>query len=155
MKQRVKQRATVVCQLGTRILLVSKEGSRWSLPGGKAAIGENLQRAASRELMEETGLSALNMRYLFDFSGVRTCHHVFVAHLGDDRTPVPNNEIAHCRWVKVTDVVHYATSTCTRGIVEILSLSALREPQSASRYQQSQAFVRNLRAVYPDSIFCG
>jgi 8-oxo-dGTP diphosphatase len=151
----VKQRATVVCQLGARILLVSKEGSRWSLPGGKAAVGENLQTAALRELAEETSLRALRIRYLFDFTGVRTCHHVFVAHVEEDQTPVPSNEITRCRWVKVTDVAHYATSTCTRGIVDILSLSALRAPQTVSRYQQTQAFVRNLTAAHVDSIFCG
>jgi 8-oxo-dGTP diphosphatase len=151
----VKQRATVVCRLGARILLVSKEGSRWSLPGGKASSGESFQGAASRELMEETGLLALNLRYLFDFAGARTCHHVFVAHIDGEQTPVPNNEITRCRWVKVTDVAQYATSTCTRGIVEILSLSAPRQSRTASRNQQKQAFVRNLQATHPDSIFCG
>jgi 8-oxo-dGTP diphosphatase len=135
--------------------MVSRDGLRWSLPGGKAAIGESLQEAASRELMEETGLRALDMRYLFDFAGARTCHHVFVAEIEDDQTPMPGNEITRCRWVKVTDVASYATSTCTRGIVEILSLSALRKPRTASRYQRTEAFVRNLRTAYIDSIFCG
>jgi 8-oxo-dGTP diphosphatase len=154
-EETMKQRSTVVCQRDTRILMVSKDGSRWSLPGGKVANGESFQQAASRELQEETGLHALNMRYLFDFSGARTCHHVFVADIDDSQTPVPGNEIRRCRWVKVADVALYETSTCTRGIVEILSLSAFDKPQTTSRYQQTQAFVRNLRAAYTHSIFCG
>ncbi|RKT26406.1 8-oxo-dGTP diphosphatase [Paraburkholderia sp. RAU2J] len=151
----MKQRATVVCQLGTRILLVGKEGSRWSLPGGKASAGEGLHEAAIRELKEETGLNAACMRYLFNFTGVRTRHHIFSAQIEDRQTPVPGNEISRCRWVKVTDVAHYETSTCTQGIIEILSMGALRPAQAASRYQRRQAFVLNLRAAYPDSIFCG
>jgi 8-oxo-dGTP diphosphatase len=151
----LKQRATVVCQLGTRILLVGRQGPRLSLPGGKASAGEGLHEAALRELKEETGLLAACGRYLFNFTGVRTCHHVFAVQIEDGQTPVPDNEITRCRWVKVADVANYETSTCTRGIIEILSLSALRQPQTSSRYQQTQAFVRNLRAAYPDSIFCG
>jgi 8-oxo-dGTP diphosphatase len=151
----VKQRATVVCQLGTRILLVSRDGTRWSLPGGKASNGEALQEAASRELVEETRLHAKRMRYLFDFTGVRTCHHVFAAQFDSGQVPVPSNEITRCQWVKVTDVRHYPTSTCTQGIVDILALGTHRYAEAPNRYQQMEAFVRNLKVSYPDSMFCG
>jgi 8-oxo-dGTP diphosphatase len=150
----VKQRATVVCQRGPRILLVGKESARWSLPGGKADAREGLLEAALRELAEETGLRALRMRYLFNFTGVRTQHHVFAAQIDDEQTPVPGNEIARCRWVKVTDVSQYETSTCTQGIVELLSHSTLHAPFTSSRYQRAQTFIRNFCAPYSDSIFC-
>lgn len=119
----MKQRATVVCQRGTRILLVAKETSRWSLPGGKPLPGEDWQAAALRELTEETGLRALHTGYLFDFTGVRTCHHVFAAQLADEQLPVPGNEITRCRWVKSTDIAHLTTSISTRAIVEILAMN--------------------------------
>jgi 8-oxo-dGTP diphosphatase len=135
-------------------LLVGKESSRWSLPGGKADAREGLLEAALRELAEETGLRALRMRYLFNFTGMRTRHHVFAAHIDDGQTAVPCNEIARCRWVKVTDVSRYETSTCTQGIVELLSHSTLHAPFTSSRYQQAQTFIRNLCAPDPDSIFC-
>jgi 8-oxo-dGTP diphosphatase len=120
----LKQRATVVCQLGTQILLVSREGSRWSLPGGRPKIGESIYEAAVRELMEETRLCAVSMRYLFAFTGARTCHHVFAAEITAGLSPEPDNEIMHCNWVKFAEVANLTTSVSTRGIIDILALPA-------------------------------
>ncbi|MFB9122037.1 NUDIX domain-containing protein [Paraburkholderia dipogonis] len=124
MRDTVKQRATVVCQLGRRILLVSREGTRWSLPGGKPEAGEDLRETALRELMEETRLQATDMRYLFGFTGIHTCHHVFVATLADGDEPMPSNEITRCTWAKVTEVGALPVSTSTKGIVEVLTMAS-------------------------------
>lgn len=72
----MKQRATVVCQQGTRVLLVGRERGRWSLPGGKPESNETLEEAAVRELFEETLLRTAAIRYMFEFAGMRTRHHV-------------------------------------------------------------------------------
>ncbi|RKR45679.1 NUDIX domain-containing protein [Paraburkholderia sp. BL17N1] len=124
MRDTVKQRATVVCQLGRRILLVSREGTRWSLPGGRPETGEDLRETAMRELMEETRLLARDMRYLFGFTGIHTCHHVFVATLADGDQPVPSNEITRCTWAKVAEVGALPVSTSTKGIVEVLTMAS-------------------------------
>lgn len=52
-----------------RILMVRhREGERvyWTLPGGGVEDGESAERAAERELLEETGISARAGRALFD-----------------------------------------------------------------------------------------
>jgi 8-oxo-dGTP pyrophosphatase MutT (NUDIX family) len=124
----VKQRATVVCRLDRRILLVSREGTRWSLHGGKPEAGEDLRDTARRELMEETCLRATDMQYLFGFTGTRTCHHVFAAQINDGECPVPSNEITRCTWVNLADVANFAVSASTKGIAEILTIASIALP---------------------------
>jgi 8-oxo-dGTP diphosphatase len=102
------------------------------LPGGRPKIGESIHEAAVRELMEETCLCAVSMRYMFAFTGVRTCHHVFAAQIAEGLTPEPDNEIRHCNWVKITEVVNLTTSVSTRGIIDILALPPCN-PSPASR----------------------
>lgn len=53
---------------GDRVLLVQrgkppKKGS-WSIPGGAVELGETLESAVRRELLEETGLTASNLHFL-------------------------------------------------------------------------------------------
>ena len=150
----VKQRATVVCQRGTKILLVSRDGVRWSLPGGKCKCDEDIQNSALRELMEETGLHAVSVRRLFEFSGMRTHHTVFAAQIPDGQHPVPSSEIRNCRWVKVTDVGNLTVSVCTKGIVDILAMKTNRPSQPLGRVKRARAFVLNLRATHHESLYC-
>ena len=39
-----------------QLVIVSKDGERWQLPGGKPSNGEGVLQAANREVYEETGL---------------------------------------------------------------------------------------------------
>ncbi|WP_345815763.1 NUDIX domain-containing protein [Paraburkholderia sp. PREW-6R] len=149
----VKQRATVVCRLDRRILLVSREGTRWSLPGGKPEAGEDLRETARRELMEETCLRAIDLHYLFGFTGTRTCHHVFAAQINDGEHPVPSNEITRCTWVDIADVANLAVSASTKGIAEILAVVPIALPGSSDTGARSATASLCPLPAFPNALF--
>ncbi|MGA7779464.1 MAG: NUDIX domain-containing protein [Paraburkholderia sp.] len=115
----MKDRATVLCVRDNRILLVARERSRWSLPGGRIARGEAPHEAARRELEEETTLVADNLMYLFQFNGFDTQHHVFFADTEEHAVALPSNEIAKCRWFAPVKIATLSASVPTRGIVAL------------------------------------
>lgn len=64
-----------VTDVGLSLLLIRRgEGpfkGRWALPGGFVGMNENLLQAASRELLEETGLKAAHLEQLSAFGDVK------------------------------------------------------------------------------------
>ena len=62
--------ATVLVIKDSKILLnLRSDTTTWGIPGGALELGETLEQTASRELKEETNLSALSFRLLNVFSG--------------------------------------------------------------------------------------
>lgn len=70
----LRARATVIIETSKGILLVSKSGARFSLPGGGIKREEFSICAAVRELYEETNLKTLEAKYLF-YLNVNLHHH--------------------------------------------------------------------------------
>ncbi|WP_061152020.1 NUDIX hydrolase [Caballeronia arvi] len=129
----MKRRATVICERDGRVLLVARARGRWSFPGGRQIVGEELGNAAARELAEETRLEATHVRYAFQFRGLRTRHFVFIAYVSPDAQPVPSNEIAHCKWLRLEELSRVEASIPTKGIAEILLKQARSRHGSALR----------------------
>ncbi|MCA7949466.1 NUDIX domain-containing protein [Burkholderia seminalis] len=124
----MKERATVLCRRGDRILLVARLNARWVLPGGTPRPGESLRDAARRELLEETGLACGNARYLFRIAGAHKLHHVFLAEIDPDAIARPMSEIAHCAWIDRESVGSLHCSRPTPLVVE-LAFDWLRQPR--------------------------
>lgn len=77
----MRQRGTVVVIRHGKVLLVRDKGhNKFSLPGGGIKKGEPTVSAATRELYEELGLSAIKVTRLrhCDFKGSTSAHKVCI-----------------------------------------------------------------------------
>lgn len=62
--------ATILVIRNDKILLnLRSDTNTWGMPGGALELGETLEQAAQRELLEETALSAESFKLLNVFSG--------------------------------------------------------------------------------------
>jgi 8-oxo-dGTP diphosphatase len=98
---RTRRRGTAIVDTPNGILVVSLDGSNFTLPGGGAKRNESRREAAIRELMEETGMKAVGLTHLFEFMGgthegprggsFRNAHEVFL--VTATGTPEPGQEV--------------------------------------------------------------
>jgi mutator protein MutT len=114
-----------------RVLLV-KRGQEplkgaWSLPGGVVEIGETLDAALAREVLEETGLSVevgpvveVLDRVQFDAGGRVEYHYVIIDYLcraWTDRV-AHGSDVEAVRWVKVADLGVHGVSPQAVAVVQ-------------------------------------
>ncbi len=88
-------------------------GGQWSFAGGHVEAGESPQRAAVRELQEETGVAASDMRVMTHLSSVETVFSPtfggvvlragFCCVVGADTVVKLNDEHTDTRWIGRSD----------------------------------------------------
>ncbi|MFQ5978378.1 MAG: NUDIX hydrolase [Candidatus Heimdallarchaeota archaeon] len=105
----------------SQVLLVkhhtSKKGfysGMWICPGGRLELGETLEEAARREVLEETGLKIevesgpiVFERIVKDSSGETTLHVVYIDFLATtkgDSTPNAGSDVGEARWFPIEDI---------------------------------------------------
>ncbi len=112
-----------------RVLLV-RRGSQplkgeWSIPGGVVELGEDLARAARRELKEETGLEVKPLEVLAAFDrihrqGRRVKYHFviidFACRLKRGRLK-PASDVLDARWVRRQDLPQYNLTERATAVV--------------------------------------
>lgn len=113
-----------------RVLLVRRgkppAKNRWAIPGGSVKIGESLQDAAEREILEETGITvrALEPIYTFDVidrdenGGIRF-HYVIVDLRADyiRGVPLAGDDASAARWVSADELASLDVNAKTRQLL--------------------------------------
>lgn len=115
---------------GDEILLIRRghgpaQGT-WSLPGGRAELGEDLREAVVREVAEETGLEVVVERFLgwverIDLDADPPYHFVILDFLVDVYDPAlepeAGDDAAEAEWVPIDDL---GEMLLAEGVLELL-----------------------------------
>jgi ADP-ribose pyrophosphatase len=99
---------------------------QWAIPGGRVELGESLQRAAEREVREETAvvIRCGEPCYTFDVvhrdqDGRVRFHYVIVDLLAEyvSGSPQPGDDASEARWISAAELEGLALSAATRQLL--------------------------------------
>ena len=108
-------------------LLIRDSYRNWGFPKGHLEDGEAPDRAALREVEEETGLASLSLRgeietidWYFRFQGRlihKYCHFFLIESSSSETSPQRDEGITACRWAPLEDAVELISYANARGVL--------------------------------------
>lgn len=113
-----------------RVLLIRthKWGDRWGIPGGKIDEGETMEAALVREIREETGLEATDVRFVAAIDAVfspefyKPIHMVLLNFTARSRggSVTLNDEAQAWAWVSPAEAMAYDLNGPTRELLRLV-----------------------------------
>jgi len=109
-----------------RVLLVktTKWRGLWGVPGGKVRLGESLEEALRREVLEEVGLTLKEVRFALLQEAIwspefhRPAHFLLVNYFAKGEGEVrPGEEILEWAWVEAEGGLDYPLNSFTRVLL--------------------------------------
>jgi ADP-ribose pyrophosphatase len=114
-----------------KILLIQRGGppakGQWAIPGGNVKLGERLQTAAQRELLEETGIVVKANEPVFTFDAIvrdadgRVRFHYVIVDLAADYIrgePRPGDDAMDVRWVAADELDSLDVNPATLNLLK-------------------------------------
>lgn len=100
----------------------------WAIPGGSVKIGETLQQAAEREILEETGIQIQAARPIYTFDVIerdaagKVRFHYVIVDLEADYVmgkPSPGDDAVEARWVSAAEINNLKVSPATVKLLKV------------------------------------
>ena len=111
-----------------RFLLIRDSYANWGFPKGHLEPGEAPEHAATREVVEETGLAAVESRgaietidWYFRFRGRlihKVCHFYLMESVDDRTSPQRAEGITECQWVTYEEAARMISYANARAVLK-------------------------------------